>query len=165
MSIIGDLARFVQLSQGAYARFTTFGDGAVQAALVDPSGSFAARQAQDFTDTYRILDHMANDGYGFSALLIQNKPTNEITLALRGTEPGTPDLNGLDLSTADADIFLHGLARHQIVALYNYYNRLTAPAGGTAEQYLPAPGVPNTADEVFLYEKQMVPGVGLGKLN
>src|SRR6476469_2666514 len=100
MATIHDIARFAQLAQAAYSRFTTFSDNAVREALVDPDGgSFSIGQAQDLSSDFGILAHMPNDVYGFSASLIQSKSNpNELIFAIRGTEPGA------DITQADLDI-------------------------------------------------------------
>lgn len=67
---------------------------------------------------------------GFAAVVVQDRATNQVTIAFRGTEPR----DGLDRS-ADADILVSGCARAQIVDMYNYVARLRAAVGETVAQY------------------------------
>jgi hypothetical protein len=89
---------------------------------------FSATQAAEFADRYELIDHLANTDSGFSSTLFKDK-NGVHTLAFRGTEPGDAwnDFLKADVS----DIFIGGIAIHQAVDMFNYYQSLTTEAGCT----------------------------------
>ncbi len=91
----------------------------------DNTMAFSATQAQLFTQNWQVLAHQPDTGSGFSATLFKNQESGELVYAIRGTESFTRDL----LATDIGDIVLDGLAIHQIVDLYNDWQRLTAGTG------------------------------------
>lgn len=117
--------------------------------LLDPSLSgktrFTDQLADQFLDSYQILDHHANDASGFSATLMRDTTTGEYTLSFRSTEPrpategGDAERDGLFADgltpAADGEIGLSGFAFGQLIAMERYYLELTTsgtlPAGAT----------------------------------
>jgi len=97
----------------------------------------SASQAKQFAQTYSVVtqytDTPAEGGLGtsFSATVFKDAQGN-LTLAIRGTAEliGSPN----DLTT-DADIALAGAAYDQIVAMYNWWQRETAPKDSLVAQY------------------------------
>lgn len=90
------------------------------------------RFADYITSRYDVIAHhhdQAGDGFftsdilngsGFSATLFQDKASKAYVLALKGSK-GAQDLLGADLN----DIVFDGLAHHQIVGMYNFWQSLT----------------------------------------
>lgn len=83
---------------------------------------------------YSVVNHVQNDAYGFSATLFKNNLSSKLVLAIRGSEGDFLDFiptSGAnpDRHQANADIVLpaRGIARDQLVSLYNYYRRLITP--------------------------------------
>ena len=85
---------------------------------------------QQFTQTYDIVSHHANDSTGFSATLIQERGTNNFTLSFRSTEYRNQSqggdferdgANGLFLTGADGEILTKGFAFGQLAAMEDYY--------------------------------------------
>ncbi|MDP2199091.1 MAG: hypothetical protein Q8K01_10945 [Sulfurimicrobium sp.] len=84
-------------------------------------------QADNFASDYAIVDQYTNASTGFSATVF--KKGTQTYFSIRGTEITSL----LDL-VADADLALSGAAARQIVDLYNYYRRLSAPKGQLVAQ-------------------------------
>jgi hypothetical protein len=117
--------------------------------LLDPDVHGATRftdsLATRFLDTYRIVNHHANDSTGFSATLMQERGTNNFTLSFRSTEyrdqseGGDWERDGLFAAplkfAADGEIGADGFAFGQLAAMENYYLQLTTsgvlPTGAT----------------------------------
>ncbi len=77
---------------------------------------------------WRIASFQPNDAAGFAASLFVNSDTGEKVLAIRGTEPGGAQLL-TDLLKADLrEMGEYGMAISQAVSLFNYVQRLRAPA-------------------------------------
>jgi hypothetical protein len=153
---------FAQLAQAAYADVNII--GSFDSALVDGRyGRFSTIQAAQFLDSYAVIDASANpnDPFGFSATVFKNVHTNEITLAIRGTEPFASDGSGLvDLTGPDADIVTEGYAQDQIYSLYNYVQRLITPANKQVAQWertvVSMPGRPNVGADGNDYRRRIV---------
>ena len=63
-------------------------------------------------------------GSGFSATLFKDRESDRLILGVRGTQLSDP----MDLFQADvSDIGVDGIAKHQAVALFNYYQLLITP--------------------------------------
>ena len=78
-----------------------------------------------FLDSYKIVDHHANDSTGFSATLMQEIGTNNFTLSFRSTEFESQS-NGGDFERdgtlgADGDVTLQGFAFAQLASMEDYY--------------------------------------------
>lgn len=114
-------------------------------ALLDPNKAvktrFTTEQAKWFTDTYTIVDHLANTDSGFSATLFQKKGKNEYTLSFRSTESrfgefdhardsNLPDQGGdwaRDGSPgADGEIAFNGFSFGQLADMEDYIKHLAA---------------------------------------
>lgn len=77
----------------------------------DPNSS-AKYLIKDFSTT------SAPNNSGFAATVVQDKATNQVTIAFRGTEPSLSDYS------TDALAIASGVAAGQIVDMYNYVNGL-----------------------------------------
>ena len=78
-----------------------------------------------FLDSYKIVDHHANDSTGFSATLMQEIGTNKFTLSFRSTEFES-QANGGDFERdgtlgSDGDVTLQGFAFAQLASMEGYY--------------------------------------------
>lgn len=114
-----------QLSMAAYATLSV----SMNANLDDYKDAllaenFSDKQAEDFTETYEVVDQRTDPISGFSGTVFRNKETGKYTLALRGTERG--DLN--DIIRADLlGIALDGQAQAQINAMNAWFGSLVTP--------------------------------------
>ncbi|HQW20009.1 MAG TPA: hypothetical protein PLI90_04970 [Rhodocyclaceae bacterium] len=138
-----DLFQQAQLAEAAYANLwdatlnkpITATDN-VKTALIaagfskDPNDATKSAQADDFLLHWQVLSQYTAPsnfygltGTGFSATLFFSKDTGQYTFAIRGTEPGYPDLFGADFG----DLVVDGLPLDQIVEMYNYWQSLTHP--------------------------------------
>jgi hypothetical protein len=135
MPTIKQYVEFAQLAQASYALFNVAVDD--KTALQSEEGNFTNTETNGFLGLddagnqipakgFTRLHHTPNDPFGFSATLFKGNESGEITLAIRGTEPNADDASGtVDLFEANIDISDRGLARNQLISLYNYYQRLT----------------------------------------
>ncbi|MES9957227.1 MAG: putative Ig domain-containing protein [Sedimenticola sp.] len=95
----------------------------------DFEGEFSVTQAEAFASKWIVIHHQKNTESGFSATLFKNG-SGEYVLGIRGSEFSWYPFNNTDLlSTGINDIAIDGLAIHQIVDLYNYWQQLTAAKG------------------------------------
>ncbi|HKI59835.1 MAG TPA: hypothetical protein VKA23_02265 [Mariprofundaceae bacterium] len=150
MATISNYFDQAQLSQAAYAlglQQGWSGGGTEQ----DPSpyalqlidGGMSKVQAIEFASTYTVVNQFTESGgifgqgEGFSGTVFKDK-AGKYYMALRGTEGGLFSAAGLiDWTQADiADIGGDGIAIHQAVEMYNWYQRLITPVGQTAAQYI-----------------------------
>lgn len=105
--------------------------------------------------TLSILYQQPNDTYGFSATLFKKlnpDGSSSFSIAFRGTEPWTLDLS------QDALLAFEGLPINQIVAEYNFYQKLVTPPEQDAIGY--------SVNPLWLFApagKQMLLPVNLGK--
>ena len=125
---------------------------------------------------WSIASYHPNDISGFSATLFANG--TEKVLAIRGTEIGGPLNTYQDLLKTDlAEIGILGVAATQAVALFNYVQRLIAPAGASNvvqlalhKSDLPPPGGTvfidqgELAADRYLWLEASHSGTGLGVL-
>ncbi|RLJ69174.1 hypothetical protein, partial [Sulfurisoma sediminicola] len=136
--------------------------------------------ATDGGEGWQVADFQPNDAAGFAASLFVKAGTNEKILAIRGTEPSTLGQAYSDLLKADLQqIGEYGTAISQAVSLFNYVQRLMAPASKTdvvqlqigvspipptppeyTGNYVTVPGVPPQ----FVWVKRTNTGTGLGEL-
>ncbi len=88
-------------------------------------------QAEEFAARYPyIVAHIPNTDSGFSATVFKDV-NGELTIAFRGTEG-----LGIDLSEADlGQILPFGAAYNQIVDMYNWWQRISSPAGTLVNQF------------------------------
>jgi hypothetical protein len=129
------------LAEAAYADFNDSNGGVLIAEQVIvnrlKAKDWSETQAKEFAKHYRVVHQQPNTTSGFSATLFERlsdtrAPTGEYVLATRGTETGVQTSVfplGMDLSADIGDLVADGLAWGQIVDLYNYWKRLTTPAG------------------------------------
>jgi pimeloyl-ACP methyl ester carboxylesterase len=95
-------------------------------------------QAERFDAKWSVLSQAPDSwwsGFGFSAVLLQNRQTGEKVLAIRGTEESQW---GADVITDIVDIAVVGSVNNmtQYSALENYYNQLKAEGKlGASEQF------------------------------
>jgi hypothetical protein len=130
----------------------------------DLGGAFSDTQATDFVSKYDVLAHQGvPDGLinsltdsGFSATLFKGKGEgndNKFYYVIRGTEPGWRDLFKTDVG----DIIVDGLAIHQIVDMYNDWQRIKGPKDGIYKGAKLVPLVAETA-ALALARANLVPG-------
>jgi Ca2+-binding RTX toxin-like protein len=86
-------------------------------------------QAQRFSTNYSVVTQFNDTNTGFSATVFKDASGN-LTLAFRGTEQITEDL----LFT-DSLIYLYGAGYDQIIAMYNWWQRVSTPSGTAGAQY------------------------------
>ena len=133
MSAIQDMFQQGQLAEAAYAKLwdtalnkpiTATDD--VKTALIDEGMSIA--QAAEFLKNWRVVDHIPDTYKGFSATIFERLDANgngtgELSLAIRGSTQIVDFIADAGLIAAD------GIAADQLVDMYNYWQRLNAPAG------------------------------------
>lgn len=138
MTNTAELAQQATFAQAAYASglFAGMTRSQLESEVVKPSASFAATQASLFSADYDVVlqynDTAAEGGQdsSLSLTVFRDRATNALTLAIRGTvftEFG-------DLS-ADGQLAVHGAAVSQIVALWNWWARVTGPENTLVAQY------------------------------
>lgn len=171
MSTITSLFQQAQLAEAAYANFlddaghliTT--DKQLEAALTTGDGKFSQSQAADFVTHWEVVHHLPNTASGFSGTVFRRRDDDPISglkagdlvFALRGTEPGVQDLFQADLN----EIVKNGLAFRQIIDMYNYWQRLTAPEGGLALQASLVLANPLTTPSNKLIYESVIDSVGI----
>lgn len=145
---INKLLEFVNLQMAAEAFLSRQGDAIpnqpnqadIFARLVDGNyhaGQFTSVQAQQFATQYEVVtqyrnDPLKSDDTGFSATLIKNRETGELTLSFRSTE-FLDDAVRDNMSTNQLEIKNLGWAFGQIAAMEDWYkNTLIAPGGPLA---------------------------------
>ena len=143
-----------ELALAAYANLTPgVTDNPIrQAALV--AAGLSAKQAEEFAKKYpeiltQYTDTPAEGGLGtsFSATVFKDT-TGNLTLAIRGTAElvGTPN----DILPSDTDIALAGASFDQIVALWNWWQRVSHAADTLVPQYHFAVTPTNPGQAVFI---------------
>ena len=120
---------------------------------------------------YEIIDSQQNTSSGFAATLFRERVTPETIaagtagqyrLAMRGTEFDTDTIN--DLLVADfGGIATDGIARDQVVDMYNYYQKLITPENANVSQWQKKAETGPDGQPIYYYEKTGV-AQGLGKL-
>jgi len=133
-----------ELALAAYASLNSSALSAQKASLKDAGISDV--QADTFASRYAVLtqynDTVAEGGMGtsFSATVFKDASGN-LTLAIRGT------LEAGDFVPTDANIAASGAGYDQIVAMWNWWLRVSNPAGVLVAQYrlVPVPINPNQA--------------------
>ena len=134
MSAIQELYQQAVLAEAAYANFW---DNNLNALITNPedvknaliASKFSPAQATAFVKKWRVAHHIPDTTNGFSATLFERldangNSTGQYSLGIRGS---TWDDFGLDFQSDVGDIFLDGVVLQQLVDLYNYWQRLTAP--------------------------------------
>ena len=144
---------------GATSYDNEFAQEQARALIFNSEDGIGRFELADRTASHPVLSEL---DAGFAATLFRERGTNKAVLAIRGTEGG---LFGVDRQDANFQILRHGIADRQIVAMYNYVERLRAPLGADVAQYaidrIEAPGT----GRVISYALRRAPdGVGLGKI-
>jgi Ca2+-binding RTX toxin-like protein len=122
-----------ELAFAAYATLTVGSTGdpdRVRALQVTGNTLMSSTQAQQFAQRYTSVLAVANDAAsGFQASVFRDS-TGSLTLAIRGTVPSdTGDLR------ADKQIAAGGAAYEQIVAMYNWWQRVSQKSGTQVRQF------------------------------
>ncbi len=156
------LLDLAELGHAAYGQFIS-PIGRIQSneTLTNPNGrgmGLAAEQAERFRNRFHVAIPTYNDetaldggGTGFDVTVfkgVQSDNSNQISVAIRGTQQGLED-------GTLADILLHGAAIDQIVAMHNWWKRVSTAVGTTVSQFSLA-GYPN--------QNSIQPPVGSTKL-
>ena len=115
------------LALAAYAKDLHFGITGQPYADALKEAGMTQTQAEHFAAEWSVVDQYTDSGSGFSATVFEKD--SQRYLAIRGTEPS----DVLDL-IADIDLAVGGAAAKQIVALYNYVQRLTGVKGQAVPQ-------------------------------
>jgi hypothetical protein len=136
---ISDIYLYSLLSGVAYADGTIENSISSQLKSTNLSRQFTGDASNIYdanTGDYRFLvaDYSTTSApnlSGFAAAVVQDRATNQVTIAFRGTEDGwiQPDYG------ADLQIMVLGTAQKQIVDMYNYVSRITARTGDVVNQY------------------------------
>ncbi len=128
-----NIAISAQLAQAAYANLSGGMASPVLAdALQAPQGAFTLTQATQFASNQTVLlqynDDAAVPGATGSSLSLTVFQGNDgkLTLAIRGT------LESGDFAPTDSMLAAQGAGYDQIAALYNWWQRVSAPAGSRA---------------------------------
>ncbi|MBI4694392.1 MAG: FG-GAP repeat protein [Gammaproteobacteria bacterium] len=124
---VQNLYERVTLADASYANLANYtAERSVIVASLQERG-FAKSEAESLLAHWTVFHSQPDMASGFSATLFQsNADVGDFVLALRGTQ-GLVDIVDADV----ADIVADGLAIKQIVDLYNYWQRLTAPKDGS----------------------------------
>ena len=129
MSAIASLFEQAQLAESAYGNFLDAAgnliatSGQLETALTTGDSKFSDSQAASFVKNWEVIDHVPDTIGGFSATLFRNRQSGACTLAIRGS------LDMQDFVEDAKIIFREGLAKHQLVDLYNFWVRANTPAG------------------------------------
>lgn len=84
--------------------------------------TFTLDDIKYFTTNFEVLHQQLETSSGFSAVLIKDKRTGQVTFAIRGTQE-------IQDYYQDANLALQGIALHQIVDATNYLLKLMTPIG------------------------------------
>ena len=115
-----------ELSLASYADLT---NGTPDATALQQEGNgLAPVQADAFASQYTVIAQVNQTATSFSATVFRDG-ANNLTLAIRGTA----ELS--DLIGADSQIAVYGAAYHQIVAMYNWWQVVSNPAGIEVAQF------------------------------
>jgi len=144
-----------ELALAAYANLThEMPLEAYRSALQQGGEGLSAKQAEEFVKKYPTVvaqysDTVAEGGTGtsFSATVFRNI-SGQLTLAIRGTAQlgGYPS----DLLPTDKDIGLNGAGYDQIVAMWNWWQRASRPAGVLVPQYRLTGAPANLAQATYI---------------
>ena len=135
MSTIPQIYDQSELALAAYANLTpgVTNDLVRREALV--AAGFSAKQAEEFAKKYPVVVAQFNDteaegglGTSFSATVFKDAAGN-LTLAIRGT------LEAGDFVPTDATIATSGVGYDQVVAMWNWWQRVSNPSGTAVTQY------------------------------
>lgn len=124
------LFRNSELSLAAYANLSKDLKTAAQIESLQHAGMSeieATEFAKRYPDVVAVADY---PGSGFQATVFREAGTGKLTVAMRGTL-GAVDLLGADFG----EITPYGAAYSQIVDMYNWWVRVSSPAGQPVQQY------------------------------
>jgi len=89
-----------------------------------------AQMANDFVDTWEVIDHLPNTTSGFSATVLRHKVSGRYTFSLRSTESKDAsdggDVERDSFDGANGQLAFDGFAWGQLRDMENYYQRLRA---------------------------------------
>jgi Ca2+-binding RTX toxin-like protein len=122
-----DLANFAQLAFASY--FDLAGGTPSVAVLQDGGKGMATAEADAFGAKYSVVLPTYHDAASDLDVTVFKDVSGNLTLGIRGTLPGH------DLSVTDAQIALQGAAYDQIVALYNWWKKISTPVGQQVSQF------------------------------
>lgn len=123
-----DIADKAQIAFASYYNFTT--SGAPDVLILQDSGKgMATSEAGAFSSAYAVALPTYHDPASDLDVTVFKDAGGNLTLGIRGTLPGH------DLLITDAYIASDGAAYDQIVALYNWWQRVSTPKGVLVAQY------------------------------
>ncbi|MEZ5617333.1 MAG: hypothetical protein R3E40_03525 [Rhodocyclaceae bacterium] len=155
-----DFSRLFNDAELALAAYANLMQGYLsdQRARLEAAG-FSAKQAEEFARKYPTVVAQFNDtvaegglGTSFSATVFKDAAGN-LTLAIRGTAElmGSPN----DILPTDANIAIAGAGYDQVVAMWNWWQRVSNAANASVVQYR------LLATPVDLSHATWIPGAGL----
>lgn len=117
-----------ELSQAAYADLI-FGDLDGQDRVLEEESKILAAQATNLASRYEVALATYNEPVSsFSATVFKSSDSGDLTLAIRGSGVD-------DWITTNPDIYSHGAGYAQIVALYNWWQKVSASSGQMVKQF------------------------------
>ena len=125
MPTINDYQRFSETAFAAYASGLMTGPAGPNTEVLKNTAGLAIAQATAFDATWAVIEQSPSPGDGFSAVLLQNRSTQEKVLAVRGTESS---LRFIDYITDVVNIGLLGsvTGMPQYSSLEAFYSSLLA---------------------------------------
>ena len=141
---IANLFDQAELSLAAYANLQPGNTNAQLIALQQGTSGLSPKQAEEFAKKYtQVVTSYHDTNTSFDASVFKDASGN-LTLAIRGTaESG-------DFLPTDANITTAGAGYDQIVAMWNWWQQVSNPAGVTVLQYRLVPSPTNLAQAVDL---------------
>jgi Ca2+-binding RTX toxin-like protein len=133
MKTVTDYFNNADLAMAAYADLAS-GPLDIEA-LKHPDVGMSHTQATNFAESWHVVaqydDTTAPEGLGTSLnATVFRDADGALSLAIRGSQ----EVNG-DWLPTDASILSHGAGFDQIIAMYNWWQRVSAPAGQAVAQY------------------------------
>ena len=134
---VNSIALLAQQSQAAYVELAANLSGTPLATALagQPDAAFTATQSETFAATQTVLLQYNDDaavpgatGSSLSLTVFQGND-GQLTLAIRGTSDSG------DVSPTNSMLAAQGAGYDQIAALYNWWQRVSAPAGTQVAQY------------------------------
>ncbi len=135
MSMGSELYNYAELAQAAYADLivgpTNSSSNLAMLKDADDGAGMTSTQAEQFAARYTKVIAVVDDSIntGFAATIFESSD-GQLKLAIRGTD----DLFGSD-GDDDLEIFSNGIASEQIIAMVNWWNRVTAEVDSSVEQF------------------------------
>ncbi len=142
--IISTIFNQAELSLASYATLQPGDTSAQLIALKQGMDGLSAKQAEEFSKKYPTVVTQFNDTTtSFSATVFKDASGN-LTLAIRGT------LEAGDFLPTDANIAASGAGYDQIVAMYNWWLRVSNPTDTPVSQFRLVPAPTNQSQAVDL---------------